>query len=107
MCDPKIVRAFVFSLFSKDELSEEELSRLAGSQGDDEKITDKLLEMGLFIKGKVGYLPLHPRLAISNLYRLALEKNEEVRKNRQRVDEITAMLVKRREEVQGWEVGKN
>ena len=103
LCDPRIVRVFVLSLFSKDELSEEEVSRLAGSQGSDERIADKLLDLGLFIRGRAGYLPLHPRLAI----RLALEKNEEVRKNRQRIDEITAMLVKRREEVQGWESRKN
>ncbi len=38
-------------------------------------------------------VPLHPRMAISNLYRISLAKDPSVAKRRTRVDELIAKLI--------------
>lgn len=49
---------------------------------------------GLVIKGKDNRpVPLHPRMAISNLYRLSVIKNPSIAKRRARVDELIAKLI--------------
>lgn len=49
---------------------------------------------GLVIRDHSGnVVPIHPRMAISNLYKIALMKNPEVREHRDRIDEIIAKLI--------------
>ncbi|MGC8661886.1 MAG: hypothetical protein ACP5TZ_05235 [Nitrososphaeria archaeon] len=49
---------------------------------------------GLIIKSSDGHaVPLHPRMAISNLYRLAVLKNPTVGGRRARIDELIAKLI--------------
>ena len=49
---------------------------------------------GLIVRGSDGRaIPLHPRTAISNLYRIAVLKNPAVRERRARVDELIARLI--------------
>jgi len=49
---------------------------------------------GLVIRDHSGnVVPIHPRMAISNLYRISLLKHPEVRNNRKRIDEIIAKLI--------------
>ncbi|MEM0117777.1 MAG: MarR family transcriptional regulator [Conexivisphaerales archaeon] len=101
--DKDILNCFILMLKNEDELNEQKLAIKMGiSVPSASNILKKMLEDGLVIKGKDGYLPLHPRLAISNLYRLSVSKDEKARQYRVRVDAITAMLVKLRESVQRW-----
>jgi hypothetical protein len=101
--DPTVLFGYLISLEVDGPVNDKLLSRLTGidEQGCS-RMLDKMLADGLVIEGSDGYLPLHPRLALSNLYRLALEKDQTVRASRVRLDALTALLVKRREEVQGW-----
>ncbi len=49
---------------------------------------------GLIIRGSSGQaVPLHPRMAMSNLYRLAVARDKRVRERRARVDELIAKLI--------------
>ncbi|MCL4344240.1 MAG: hypothetical protein JRN26_01085 [Nitrososphaerota archaeon] len=49
---------------------------------------------GLIIKGNDGHaVPLHPRMAISNLYRMSILKNPSVKDHRARIDELIAKLI--------------
>lgn len=95
--DKDILYYFILMLRSKDELDKKDLAEISGLKSSRaSEILQKMLDDGLIIQGvrKKGYLPLHPRLAISNLYRVALARDESIREKRPRVDAITAMLVK-------------
>lgn len=49
---------------------------------------------GLIIRSSDGHaVPLHPRMAISNLYRLAVLKNPTAKDRRARIDELIAKLI--------------
>ncbi|MDG6933498.1 MAG: hypothetical protein JRN68_02255 [Nitrososphaerota archaeon] len=101
--DQVVLLGFIRALTIEEEISVSTMSELLGvGEEVSSKIMEKMIEDGLMIRGKVGYIPLHPRLALSNLYRIALARDDAVRVGRVRLDAITAMLVKRREDVQGW-----
>lgn len=101
--DKLVLLGFIRALNVEEEISVSMMSELLGiGEEFSSQILGRMIVDGLMIEGKVGYLPLHPRLALSNLYRLALAKDDSVRAGRVRLDAITAMLVKRREDVQGW-----
>ncbi|MDG7035763.1 MAG: hypothetical protein JRM72_00030 [Nitrososphaerota archaeon] len=55
---------------------------------------ERAVENGLVISTSSGYVPLHPRMAMSNLYRLSCIRNPDVRKNRPRVDALVAKLIR-------------
>ncbi|MGC8558357.1 MAG: hypothetical protein ACP5NC_05125 [Nitrososphaeria archaeon] len=49
---------------------------------------------GLVIRDHSGnVVPIHPRMAISNLYKISLIRNPGVREHRHRIDEIIAKLI--------------
>lgn len=100
----KITLLCYFYLLKQDgEVKEKSISEILGDRTENtSEILQKMLNDGLVIKGNAGYLPLHPRLAISNLYRLAIARDEKVRQNRVKVDAITTRLVKFREGIQKW-----
>lgn len=59
-------------------------------------ITSSLLRRGMLIRGthEKGYLPVHPRLALSNLFRSYGDRTSaEMREKRKRVDRLTAELI--------------
>ena len=54
----------------------------------------KAEEDGLIVRGNDGRaIPLHPRMAISNLYRMAITKNPAVMERRAKVDDLIARLI--------------
>ncbi|MDG7051643.1 MAG: hypothetical protein JRN19_04245 [Nitrososphaerota archaeon] len=57
-------------------------------------LLERAVENGLAISTSSGYVPLHPRMAMSNLYRLSCIRNPDVRKNRPRVDALVAKLIR-------------
>jgi len=101
--DEKIITCYLFLLRENEEVDESKISEINDIQLSDASVVlQAMLRDGIVIKGKAGYLPLHPRLAISNLYRLSTLKNKNVRQKRVKVDAITARLVKFREDIQKW-----
>ncbi len=101
--DKIILLCYAYLLKQDGEVNERTIFEMLGKEIDNiPEILQRMMRDGLVIRGNAGYLPLHPRLAISNLYRLALARDEKVRQHRVRVDAITARLVKFREEVQKW-----
>jgi hypothetical protein len=101
--DRRLLMVYLSFLTIPGEVNEDNFETLTGEDSRKfREVIESLVEYGLVIKGVHGFLPVHPRLAISNLYRLALSKDDGVRRGRTRVDAITAGLVKRREELQEW-----
>jgi hypothetical protein len=101
--DRRLLMVYLSFLTIPGEVNEDNFETLTGEDSRKfREVIESLVEYGLVIKGVHGFLPVHPRLAISNLYRLALSKDDGVRRGRTRVDAITAGLVKRREELREW-----
>ncbi len=64
--------------------------------GGKREVLDSLLARGMLIRGgdEKGYLPVHPRLALSNLFRSYQERMVlEMREKRKLVDRLTLELI--------------
>jgi len=94
--DEGLVNAYIALLLagSKEHPAEEVKGGKGVRTGLDLALLERALEDGLVIRTSSGYVPLHPRMAMSNLYRLSCIRNPAVRRNRPRVDALVARLVR-------------
>jgi len=99
--DPHVLKAYTFLLSKSGETMGEELaSGLGASEREVEELLSSLDRDGLIIRGQSGYYPVHPRLGISNVYRLSIAKDPSVRARRQKVDSLMAILAIYRDRVE-------
>jgi hypothetical protein len=99
--DPRVLKAYIFLLSRNGETMREELaSGVGSSEGDVGNLLDSLDRDGLIIRGQSGFYPVHPRLGISNVYRLSLAKDPAVGARRQKVDSLISILASYRDRVE-------
>jgi DNA-binding Lrp family transcriptional regulator len=99
--DPHVLKAYIFLLSRNGETMREELaSGVGASESEVVELLDSLGRDGLIVRGQTGFYPVHPRLGISNVYRLSLAKNPAVGARRQKVDSLIAILASYRDRVE-------
>ena len=99
--DPDILRAYTFLLSRSGQVRPEELaSGLGVDSAEAAKLILALDRDGLTVNGDAGIYPVHPRLGISNVYRLSLAKDPSVSSVRPRVDSLVSILASFRDRVE-------
>ncbi len=102
--DPSILKAYTFLLSRPGEVNSAELGAGIGMTGAGlDEMLAALDRDGLTIRGPSGIFPVHPRLGISNVYRLSLAKDSSVSVARQRVDSVVSILSSYRDRVEDRE----
>ncbi|HVP24184.1 MAG TPA: hypothetical protein VMS77_09775 [Conexivisphaerales archaeon] len=100
--DPMVLKAYTFLLSKMGEVMKEELA--SGMALRDDEATSLMAELnrgGLIINGSQGgFYPVHPRLGISNVYRLSIAKDPSVRLLRPKVDSLMSILSSYRDRVE-------
>jgi len=62
--------------------------------GEELPFSESAEKEGLIIRGmNERPVPLHPRMALSNIYRISAAKNPSIKKKRARIDAIIAVLI--------------
>jgi hypothetical protein len=99
--DPRVLKAYTFLLSRSGETLREELaSGLGASDLEVGTLLGSLDTDGLIIRGQSGFYPIHPRLGISNVYRLSVARDPAVVARRPRVDSLMAILTSYRDRVE-------
>ncbi|MDG6938800.1 MAG: hypothetical protein JRN39_00115 [Nitrososphaerota archaeon] len=90
-CDRAVLEAYVSMLQREGPVPPGDIDAAGG-------VLERMKDYGLVIRSGQGYLPVHPRLGISNLYRIGVAKDQAVKGGRVRIDAITAYFVRMRED---------
>jgi hypothetical protein len=99
--DLRVLKAYTFLLSRSGETMKEELaSDVGASDCEVGALLGSLDTDGLIIRGQLGFYPVHPRLGISNVYRLSIARDPAVVARRPRVDSLMAMLASYRDRVE-------
>jgi len=102
--DPGVLRAYAFLLSRSGQVKPEELpSGFETSPEEAKKLLFALEEDGLTVNGDSGIYPVHPRLGISNIYRLSTAKDPSVSTVRPRIDSLISILASFRDKVEDRE----
>jgi hypothetical protein len=99
--DPRVLKAYTFLLSRNGETMREELT--SGVCVSDEEVGNLLGSLdadGLVVRGLSGFYPVHPRLGLSNVYRLSIAKDPAIKERRQKVDSLMSILASYRDRVE-------
>jgi hypothetical protein len=99
--DPQVLRGYTFLLTRNGEVMKEDVATgLVLSEEETTRLLQALDDDGLSVKGANGIYPVHPRLGISNVFRLSTRKDASVEANRARVDSLMAILASYRDRLE-------
>jgi len=99
--DPLVLRAYTFLLSRNGQVKPDELASGLGADGEETKrLVEAMEREGLTVNGDAGLYPVHPRLGISNVYRLSVAKDPSVSAVRPRVDSLISILASYRDRVE-------
>jgi predicted ArsR family transcriptional regulator len=99
--DLEILKAYTFLLTKNGEVMKDEVAEGLGvSDEEASRLLDLLDRDGLTVRGKEGVYPVHPRLGISNVYRLSTARSPSVQARRPKVDSVMAILTSYRDRVE-------
>jgi hypothetical protein len=99
--DPLVLRAYTFLLSKNGQVKPHELAAGLGTDSEETKrLLDAMEADGLTVNGDAGLYPVHPRLGISNVYRLSAARDPSVSAIRPRVDSLISILASYRDRVE-------
>jgi|GEM_PF-608179 hypothetical protein len=91
--DAEELKAYTFLLSKVGEVAREEMMVARGlTEGELEDVIRRMEEHGLIVRGRSGFYPVHPRLGVSNVYRLSVLSKPSVRYSRAKVDALMGIL---------------